>query len=89
MTTLTADYGRVPHTDPGVRETVIAEAPSKTLARRIIRFVEKTAGWTCAGSRARWDDACYAVLFDEDGAVHGRRFAKREDAEAMFKAWTH
>jgi hypothetical protein len=54
---------------------------------REYRLVQSTAGYECAGSCARWTDGYTAVLFDSDGAVHGRRFKSEADARALFSRW--
>lgn len=56
---------------------------------RMYRLTHHTPGFECAGSCARWAaNEVWAVLFDMDGATHGRRFLKKEDAQALLDAWT-
>ena len=73
---------------PWSQERLIAEAPSKFRASRIIRLVTLSEGWVCAGSCARWQEASWAVRFNEDGSLHGRQFGSLDDARATFLTWT-
>ena len=69
---------------PWSQERLIAEAPSKFRASRIIRLVTLSEGWVCAGSCARWQEVYWAVRFNEDGCMQGRRFADADEARATF-----
>jgi len=52
------------------------------------RLVFISEGYACAGSMMRWDNACYAVLFEMDHATHGRRFKTLAEAQEMFDRCT-
>jgi len=54
------------------------------------RLLHISAGYEPAGACARWTDEEYAVNFDLDGAIHGRRFAadNRQQAIQLFEQWT-
>lgn len=89
MTTVTvSEYRAIGNNAPWSKETVIETAPSKLTARRTIRLVEISEGWTPAGSLARWQEARYGVRFNEDGCLHGRQFKTIDEARATFEAWT-
>jgi len=55
---------------------------------REYKLIHRTAGFQCAGSCARFDDEAWGVLFEFDGAEHGRYFKTEADARELFKAWT-
>lgn len=86
--TMVSEYRAVGNNAPWSKEIKINEAPSKLSARRLIRVVELTEGWTPAGSLARWQEQRFAVRFNEDGCLHGRQFKTQEEALATFRDWT-
>lgn len=45
-----------------------------------VRLVGKVGGWTPAGSLIRWDNGAYGVLWNSDGARHGRWYKSFDDA---------
>ena len=79
---LLAEYGQLGPNDPRPVHTVL---DTKTgWGRTDVRLVAITAGWAIAGSCARWDNGCYAVLWEVDGARHGTRYRDFESALAHF-----
>lgn len=58
--------------------------PSK---RRTYRLVRCSAGFTTAGSVARWTNGYYAVWFELQGARHGQQFKTLEEARERFELW--
>ncbi|MFC3643622.1 hypothetical protein [Aquibium oceanicum] len=47
-------------------------------------MVAVTAGWAIAGSMLRWDNGCFAVRCEIDGAIHGSRYATFDQAAEHF-----
>lgn len=83
----TAEYGTKLFGANKSTVTVLHAAPSRNIARRVIRFEHISAGYQIAGSCGAWVDECYAVRFDEGGCIHGRRFASETDAVKTYLAW--
>lgn len=73
-----------------VQVTVLKQADAKG---RTYKLVHKSAGYTCAGSMARWDTERYAVNFTVDGCLNGRSFVATPEglaeAERIFSLWTN
>lgn len=86
--TRTAEYRDIPADAPWTTEIVITKAPHKHYTPRIIRLVELTAGWRLAGSAATWQEARFAIRYNEDGRLHGQQFKTRAEAVSAFVAWT-
>lgn len=80
---LLAEYGQIGRDELRPVETIL---DTKTgWGRTPVRLVAITAGWAIAGSMLRWDNGCYAVLWDIDGSRHGRRYKTFDEALAHFK----
>ena len=79
---LLAEYSEINDDDPRPIETVLDTKIGWT--RIEVRLVARTAGWTIAGSAMRWDNGCYAVFYELDGARHGARYRTLEEAVAHF-----
>ena len=68
----------------------VTKLNSAVVGRREYTLNHHTPGFECAGSMARWNNnEVWSVLFEMDGATHGRRFLKKEDAEELFKKWAN
>jgi len=80
---LLAEYGEIPADDPRPVETVLDRKVG--WGRTPVRLVAITAGWAVAGSMLRWENGCFAVLYEIDGARHGSRFASFEPALDRFR----
>ncbi len=80
------DYGNI-KTEHLVKCTVLETGT--TINGFNLKLIEIPAGWACAGSMARWDQACLAVQFLVDGAMHGRRFKAYPEAKGMFDRLNH
>jgi len=80
---LVAEYGQIGEDEPRPIETVLDEKLG--WGRYQVKLVAKTAGWAIAGSMLRWDNGCYGVYWDMDGARHGSGYLQFEAAEAHFK----
>lgn len=80
---LIAEYAQVPAADRWVDESVL---DTKTGWGRVeVRLVARQAGWTCAGSMARWDNGSYAVSWTaSEGTRHGQRYRTFDEALAHF-----
>ena len=70
---LLAEYGEISADDPRPIETVLDTKLG--WGRTPVRLVAITAGWAIAGSMLRWDNGCFAVHYEIDGARHGSRYA--------------
>ncbi len=79
---LLAEYGDISADDPRPIETVLNRKLG--WGRIPVRLVAITAGWAIAGSVLRWDNGCFAVAFEIDGARHGSRYASFDEALAHF-----
>lgn len=79
---LLAEYGDISADDPRPEETILDTKIG--WGRTPVRLVSITAGWAIAGSMLRWDNGCYAVLYEIDGARHGSRYASFDPAVAHF-----
>lgn len=79
-----AEYGQVKHEDFSKVEVL----DTKINGRREYRFSHHSAGWECAGSMVRFNaHEVWSVLFEADGATHGRRFLKESEARELFNKW--
>lgn len=58
--------------------------PSTRLRYCTIRLVHQEAGMEIAGSGVRETDGYFAVLYNLDGAQHGRRFQTEDEARVYF-----
>ena len=83
-----AEYGTFPAEDIAARTLIEERTTDKGAFSRTYRLWQVGAGWETAGSVARWTDGYWAVLFDMDGASHGRRFRDEQEARCLFDAWT-
>lgn len=79
---LLAEYGDISPDDPRPVETVLDTKLG--WGRTQVRLVAITAGWAIAGSVLRWDNGCFAVRYEFDGALHGCRYATFDEALARF-----
>lgn len=79
---LVAEYGDITDDDPRPVETVLDSKLG--WGRTPVRLVAITAGWAIAGSMLRWDNGCFAVLYEIDGARHGSRYATFDPALEHF-----
>lgn len=80
--TLLAEYGDIGADEPRPVETVLDTKIG--WGRTPVRLVAITAGWAIAGSMLRWDNGCFAVFYEIDGARHGSRYAEFESALDRF-----
>lgn len=79
---LVAEYGEIGPDEPMVKEMTLE---TKTgWGRREVRLVARYAGWAIAGSMLRWDNGCYAVSWEMDGADHGVSYRTFDEALAHF-----
>jgi hypothetical protein len=80
---LLAEYADISADDPRPAETVLDTKLG--WGRTNVRLVAVTAGWAIAGSMLRWDNGCFAVRYEIDGALHGSRYATFDQALAHFE----
>lgn len=80
--TLLAEYGTVDGEPRPVR-TVLEQKPCFQ-NRFLVQLAAVTAGWAIAGSALRWDNGHFAVTWEIDGSLHGRRFRTYEEAKQFF-----
>jgi len=76
-----AEYGAIKGETISKREVIRTEGKYR------LEYI--TSGWEPAGAMARWTDGYWAVRFDCDGAVHGRRFKEYNDAFGQFALWAN
>lgn len=79
---LLAEYGDISADEPRPAETVLDTKLG--WGRTTVRLVAVTAGWAIAGSVLRWDNGCFAVRYEIDGALHGSRYATFDQAAEHF-----
>lgn len=85
-----AEYRDIPADAPRAKRETLASGKMRlgySSTTKPVKLVHISEGWACAGSMARYDAECWAVLHELDGAEHGRRFSKEEDARALFDKW--
>ncbi|MCO5066904.1 MAG: hypothetical protein M9924_21285 [Rhizobiaceae bacterium] len=79
---LIAEYAQLSDDDPRPVETVL---DTKIGWHQIeVKLIARTAGWAIAGSAMRWDNGCFAVSYEIDGAHHGSRYHTLDQAIAYF-----
>ncbi|CAM5290653.1 hypothetical protein ATER59S_00532 [Aquamicrobium terrae] len=79
---LLAEYGDISADEPRPVETVLDTKLG--WGRTTVKLVAVTAGWAIAGSMLRWDNGCFAVRYEIDGAIHGSRYAAFDQALEHF-----
>lgn len=79
-----AEYGSITADQYGKKITL----QTATKERREYRLIHRTAGYQIAGSCARLDKEAWGVLFEFDGAEHGRWFKTLPEASDLFAKWT-
>lgn len=79
---LLAEYGDISADDPRPIETILDR--KHCWGSTPVRLVAITAGWAIAGSVLRWDNGCFAVRYEIDGAQHGSCYSNFDEALAHF-----
>jgi hypothetical protein len=84
MLPATIEYGDSRFQDNKSITTVLHAAATVRKPGLILRLEHISAGYEIAGSAGRWTNECWAVRFDADACVHGRRFASEDAAVAHY-----
>lgn len=80
---LIAEYRQIGAAERRVRETIL-DVKTRYCGTQV-RLVARFAGWACAGSMSRWDNGCFGVYWEFDGARHGSGYKTFEQALAHFE----